>query len=224
VISISVIVPTYNEQETIGSLLDNLAHVGPDEIIVVDGGSTDGTLAPVDGGVRLLQTALGRAVQMNAGASAACGDVLLFLHADARLRPTGLNAIRDAMRDSAVLGGNFDIRYEGKDTAAALFTQINRQRRRWGILYGDSGIFCRRDVFKALGAYRPWPILEDYEFARRLWKAGALALLDEPIYVSDRRWRNSGVFPTLWSWFWVQALYLAGVSPYRLAKLYRHVR
>ena len=120
--------------------------------------------------------------------------------------------------------GNFDIRYEGSDWVAAAFTSANRWRRRLGVFYGDSGIFCRREVFEALGGYAPWPILEDYDFARRLRRAGRLALLDEPIWVSDRRWRTCGLLPTLWSWFWVQGLYLAGVEPKRLAELYRPVR
>ena len=107
---------------------------------------------------------------------------------------------------------------------AAAFTSVNRWRRRLGVFYGDSGIFCRRKVFESLGGYAPWPILEDYDFARRLRKAGKLALLDEPIWVSDRRWRTSGLLPTLWSWFWVQGLYLAGVNPERLAGLYHPVR
>jgi hypothetical protein len=128
------------------------------------------------------------------------------------------------MQDPKVIGGSFDIRYEGGDRTAAIFTRMNRWRRRCGIFYGDSGIFCRRSAFDALGGYRPWPILEDYEFARRICKAGQVALLDEPIFVSARRWRNSGLLPTLWSWFWVQGLYYAGVSPHRLARMYRHVR
>jgi cellulose synthase/poly-beta-1,6-N-acetylglucosamine synthase-like glycosyltransferase len=161
---------------------------------------------------------------MNGGARASSGDVLVFLHADVRLGRYGLAPVRDSLRDPDVVGGNFDIRYEGSDWATAIFTRINRWRRRLGVFYGDSGIFCRRKVFEALGGYSPWPILEDYDFARRLRKAGKLALLDEPIWVSDRRWRISGLVPTLWSWFWVQGLYLAGVAPERLAGLYRPVR
>lgn len=75
-----------------------------------------------------------------------------------------------------------------------------------------------------MGGFADWPILEDYEFVRRLRGHGDLALLDEPIYVSDRRWRRGGLLPTLWAWFWIQGLYLAGVSPRRLAAMYRHIR
>ncbi|MDE3164371.1 MAG: TIGR04283 family arsenosugar biosynthesis glycosyltransferase [Acidobacteriota bacterium] len=221
---ISIIVPTYNEETTIAELMENLASLGAWEIVVADGGSEDRTrdLAAARG--RVLLVPAGRAIQMNAGAKASSGDVLLFLHADVRLEPSALTAVVKAMEDQALVGGNFDIRYDGRDLAAWAFTTINRGRRRWGIFYGDSGIFCRRDVFERLGGYREWPIMEDYEFARRLWKDGKVALLDEPIWVSARRWRNSGLLPTLWSWFLIQALYLAGVAPAKLSRLYRRIR
>jgi GT2 family glycosyltransferase len=173
---------------------------------------------------RVIHTSIGRAVQMNAAAAVASGDILLFLHADARLGASALAVIRSVMKDEGIVGGNFDIRYDGKDWAAETFTRINRWRRSFGVFYGDSGIFCRRSVFERLGGYVTWPILEDYEFARRLRRAGRLAYLNEAIWVSDRRWRNGGLFSTLASWFFIQALYYAGVPPKHLARLYRHIR
>jgi len=125
------------------------------------------------------------------------------------------------MDDQDIIGGNFDVRFEGDDWAASAFTHVNRWRRKLGVFYGDSGIFCRRQVFEKLGGYRPWPLLEDYDFARRLQRAGRLAMLDEPIWVSNRRWRHSGLFRTLWIWFWIQVLYCAGVRPERLAAWYQ---
>jgi rSAM/selenodomain-associated transferase 2 len=221
---VSAIIPTYNEEHTVGSLLKNLKELGVDEVIVADGNSVDRTVEIASAYARVICSETCRASQMNAGARASSGDVLVFLHADVRLGPGGLAAVRDSLRDPDVVGGNFDIRYEGSDSVAAIFTFVNRWRRRLGVFYGDSGIFCRRRVFEALGGYAPWPILEDYDFARRLRKMGRLALLREPIWVSDRRWRTSGVLPTLWSWFWVQGLYLAGVKPERLAGLYHPLR
>lgn len=221
---VSIVIPVYNEEATIGAVLDCLSVFRSAEVIVVDGGSTDRTAEIAAGRARLIRAKCGRAKQMNAGAEAARGDVLLFLHADVRLAPSALDQIRQAVSDAGVAGGNLDIRYEGGDLAASVFTRVNRWRRRFGIFYGDSGIFCRRHVFQSLDGYRPWPIMEDYEFARRLSRAGKLALLDEPIWVSDRRWRRAGLLPTLWSWFVIQGLYSLGVKPERLAWIYRHVR
>jgi rSAM/selenodomain-associated transferase 2 len=223
---VSVIVPAYNEVSTLAALLQDLRAARPDEIIVVDGSSTDGTaeLARRAAGARLIQTRPCRALQMNAGAKAAVGDVLLFLHADVRLPARGLESLRRAMSHCSVIGGNFNICYQGDDLAAKTFTFINRHRRRFGVFYGDSGIFCRRLIFDQLGGFRPWPILEDYEFARRLWKIGNLAFLDDPLYVSDRRWRRSGVVRTASAWVLIQGLYILGVSPARLARFYAHVR
>ena len=222
--TVSVVIPTLNEESTIGALLQDLEGLMPDEVVVADGGSADRTVAIAKRYARVLSLPPGRALQMNAGARACSGDVLVFLHADVRLGPGALAAVRDSMREPRVVGGNFDVRYQGGDWVAGAFTRINRWRRRCGVFYGDSGIFCRRDTFEALGGYRPWPILEDYDFARRLRKSGRLALLGEPIWVSDRRWHNARLLPTLWSWFWIQGLYLAGFPPARLAALYRNVR
>jgi rSAM/selenodomain-associated transferase 2 len=223
-VRISIIIPVYNEESTIGGLLESLLDCGADELLVADGGSADGTVEIASRRARIVHTGTGRAIQMNTAARSASGDVLLFLHADARLGAASLGVVREAMADPAIVGGNFDIRYEGKDWAAAAFTRINRWRRSCGVFYGDSGIFCRKFIFDSLGGFACWPILEDYEFARRLRRAGKLAYLNEPIWVSDRRWRKTGLLPTLTSWFLIQALYYAGVPPKHLARLYRHIR
>jgi rSAM/selenodomain-associated transferase 2 len=223
-VRISIIIPVYNEESTIGGLLRSLEVSGADELLVADGGSGDRTVEIASRYARIVRADTGRAIQMNTAAAVASGDILLFLHADTRLGATALNLVRSVMADDAIVGGNFDIRYEGKDLAAEAFTRINRWRRWFGVFYGDSGIFCRRSVFQSLAGFVCWPILEDYEFARRLRRAGKLAYLEEPIWVSDRRWRKSGLVPTMASWFFVQALYFAGVPPKHLARLYRHIR
>jgi rSAM/selenodomain-associated transferase 2 len=223
-VRISIIIPVLNEETTIGPLLEALQDRGADELLVADGGSVDRTVEIASAHARIVHASEGRAVQMNTAAAVASGDVLLFLHADTRLGATALEVVRNAMSHSVVVGGNFDIRYGGKDWAATAFTYINRMRRRCGIFYGDSGIFCRRSVFQSLGGFVCWPILEDYEFARRLRRVGKLVYLEEPIWVSDRRWRKNGLLTTMASWFFIQSLYYAGVPPKHLARLYRHIR
>lgn len=135
--TISVVIPTLNEETEIGETLERLAALGPDEIVVSDGGSSDRTVAIARSRALVVQGAVGRGPQLNAGVKATNGDVLLFLHADVRLCGAALRAIREVLRDQRVVGGGFDIRYEGGWEARA-FTRINRWRRRLGILYGDS--------------------------------------------------------------------------------------
>lgn len=223
---VSVIIPAFNEQDTLAVLLPALIAQGPLEILIADGESTDGTARVCERfpEVRCIPSPRRRAVQMNRAAREARGDVLLFLHADVGLPEGAIAAVEGVAGDPAVAGGHFDIVFEGGDVPAAVFTWINRVRYRFGIFYGDAGIFCRREIFEQLGGYEEWPILEDYDFARRLQKAGRVASLPDSLRVSDRRWRRGGLFATLWAWFWIQALYLAGVSPHRLAGMYRNIR
>jgi rSAM/selenodomain-associated transferase 2 len=222
-VRVSVLIPVYNEEAVIAETLRAVLRESPYEVIVSDGGSRDSTVARAAPLARIVSGAKGRGMQLNLAARHASGDILLFLHADANLAPGGLARAVEAIEQGAV-GGNFDVEFEGGDWVAAAFGWINRVRCRFGVFYGDSGIFCRRDLFERLGGYQEWAILEDYEFARRLWKSGRVALLDCRIRVSSRRWRKGGTWAAMWSWFWIQGLYLAGVHPDRLSRIYRDVR
>ena len=227
---VSVIIPVLNEERVLAATLRSMAAArGTFEVLVVDGGSTDattGVAANFNSTCRVLHASRGRAAQMNAGAGAARGDILLFLHADVRFHSDGILAIERAMADASVLGGNFRVRFAGGGypLASRLFTAINHHRRRVGIFYGDSGIFVRRAVFQRLEGFAPLPLMEDYEFARRLWKEGRLAHLGEELEVSSRRWENHGVWRTMWAWFWIQTFYTLGVPAARLARWYPAVR
>jgi rSAM/selenodomain-associated transferase 2 len=221
---VSVIVPVLDEAAELPALLDHLrALEGPFEVIVADGGSRDGTaelaaahpLAPI-----VVRGSRGRAVQMNAGAAAAAGELLVFLHADTRL-PHGAHA---ALSGAGADGGNFAIRFDGGDRFSRALGRWYALQRRLGVYYGDSAIWMRRVVFDALGGFRPLPIMEDYELVRRLERGFHTACLPGPAVTSSRRWRALGVPRTVAAWVVVRWLFVAGVPPARLARLYRAAR
>lgn len=223
---VSVIVPVLNEASTIAPFLDMASQLGAHEIIVCDGGSSDETQAIASAaGATVISSKPGRGPQMNAGAARATGDVLLFLHADVRLRPSALPAIRHALSDASKKGGIFDVYFDGGDWVAHSFYWIYHWRRYVGIFYGDAGIFVRRETFFEMGGFKDFPIMEDYEFGRRLFGwGGRMALLMEPIFVSDRRWRNSGLCRTVFVWVVIQTAYCLGYPAQRLGHLYRQIR
>ena len=223
---VSVVVPVLNEARALPGLLDHLASLGGElEVVVADGGSTDGSaelaerhpLQPL-----VIRTQRGRALQLNAGAAAASGDPLVFLHADTRLPPDALARLRRLPR--SIAGGNFDLRFDGGDRFARVLGAWYRAQRSLGIYYGDSAIWLRRAAFDALGGFRPLPIMEDYDLARRLERHGRTACVPGPAVTSGRRWRALGVPRTVLSWIVIRWLFVAGVAPEKLARLYRTAR
>jgi hypothetical protein len=225
---VSVVVPVLDEERALPGLLDRVAALsGRIEVVVVDGGSSDGTLAAArvhPSAPTVVQTSAGRSRQMNRGASAAGGDVLLFLHADTRLPDGAYGAVVEALRDGRIQGGNFALRFDGDDRFARLLGRWYAVQRRTGIYYGDSALFVRREVFDHLGGFRPLPIMEDYDLVRRLEKRGRTVCLPGPALTSARRWRALGVPRTVFSWVVIRWLFIAGVDPARLARLYPHAR
>lgn len=202
---ISVVMPVLNEAAALpGALAALLAQAGDWELIVVDGGSSDGTPAvvpvPAAGRVRLLHTQRGRGAQMNAGAAVARGDTLLFLHADTRL-PTGALARLDAAIACGVSwqGGAFRHAFAPTDWRLRLVSAGNNLRcRRSRVYFGDQAIFVRSALFQRLGGFPEVPVLEDVMFCERLRTHAATVLLPEVVHTDSRRFLHHGVWRSVW--------------------------
>jgi rSAM/selenodomain-associated transferase 2 len=224
---ISVVIPTLNEARRLPGLLATLARqAAPAETIVVDGGSADGTPAlAAKAGATVLRVPAGRGGQLRAGAEAASGKVLLFLHADSVFPEDGLTQLAETLAARPeVVGGNFHVVFDGGDRFSRWLTGFYAWFRRHGLYYGDSGIFVRRAVYDRLGGIRPLALMEDYEFSRRLERAGPTCCLDGPLITSSRRFRGRHPVAIVAGWLWLHALYHLGVPPERLARIYRSAR
>jgi rSAM/selenodomain-associated transferase 2 len=225
---VSIVVPVLDEERALPGLLDHLASLsGSFEVILADGGSTDGTL-DVARGHRLrplvVEATRGRASQCNAGAAAATGSVFLFLHADTRVPADATQSLAAALDDPRMAGGNFELRFDGADRFSQLLGTWYAMQRRAGIYYGDSAIWVRASTFNELGGFRPLPIMEDYDLVRRLERHGPTRCLPGPAVTSARRWKRLGIPRTVFAWVAIRWLFLAGVDPRRLARLYPHAR
>ena len=191
------------------------------ELIVVDGGSRDATLAWCrDRADTVLSAPRGRAVQMNAGARAASGRVLLFLHADTTLPEAAPALIAQALAHS--VWGRFDVRIQGRSALLPVVARcMNLRSRLTGIATGDQALFVRRDTFDALGGFAPQPLMEDIELSQRLRRIGPPACLRAQVCTSGRRWDRHGAWRTIVLMWRLRLLYWLGVPPERLAALYR---
>ncbi len=229
---ISVVIPTLNEQERLPALLAALGRETPapevaPEIIVVDGGSGDATRRLARGaGARVLRAAPGRGQQLAAGAALARGDILLFLHADVRFPTGGLRRIEETLaRAPELVGGNFRLVFDGERRFSRWLTGFYAWFRRRGLYYGDSGIFLRAGVYRALGGFRPIALMEDYDFTRRLERAGPTCCIEEPpLVTSSRRFEGRHPFAIFLGWLEIHALYHLGVPDRLLARRYEQQR
>lgn len=224
--TISVIIPTFNEACGIRETLTRVRSGSDVEVIVSDGGSSDGTPALArDLADRVVASPPGRGRQMNTGVRACRGDILLFLHADTLLPPGWDMMIREIISDGGIAGGAFDLGIASERPGLAWIARAASWRSRLTrVPYGDQAPFVRRTVFEAIGGYPEIPIMEDVAFARKLKRAGRIRFIARPVSTSARRWENEGVlFTTLRNWA-IVTCFLAGVAPERLARWYRDVR
>lgn len=218
--SISVIIPTLNEERY---LEDTLKSIGQGvEIIIVDGGSSDAT---IEVGMRFTERIIlsekGRGAQMDRGAREAAGGLLLFLHADTRLPHGWKGHVEDILKDAKVIGGGFKLKIDSRRFYLHLIEVIANLRSKYlGLIYGDQAIFVRKNDFLAVGGFFGLPLMEDVDLVKRLKKKGRMVLLDAYISTSSRKWDKSGFLrTTLRNWIFL-ILYYVGVSPERLYRWY----
>lgn len=219
---ISVIVPALNEAQNILKSLDSIGRQqGEFEVIVVDGCSADGTADVARPYAKVINSPQrGRAIQMNAGARHACGDVLIFMHADSLLPRNGLSMLRSALLNPRIIGGTFTLKFDSQKFLLRFIAFFTRFRFRF-FHYGDQGIFVRRAVFEELGGFKQMPIMEDIEFLQRLRRRGPVTLIQQPVTTSARRFLRHGIIRQQFLDITLVTLYLLGISAERLSRLYR---
>jgi rSAM/selenodomain-associated transferase 2 len=206
---LSIVVPTWNEADRMAPLARRLSEVAPGaEVVVVDGGSDDGTVeAARAAGLRAVAEPdrRGRARQMNRGAEETRGELLLFLHADTAL-PMGVEqAVADALADPEVALGAFGLRLDRRSAGLRIIEAGIRIRNRlWRMPYGDQALFCRRETFEALGGYAELPYLEDPDLVVRARKLGRVVVLPQTVVTSARGWQGRSILAiTLRNWWWM---------------------
>jgi len=222
---ISMIIPIYNESRTIGNMLKQLdALPGDWEILFADGGSSDDTLAQIADRFRVLHAPKGRANQMNFAAKQAASDYIWFVHCDSRL-PSDAHAQISAAAQRGEKWGCFHIGFDYDGPFMGCNTYFSNRRAKKGIAFGDQGIWVKKDIFAEMGGFPDLPIMEDYEFSRRM-KAAKIPICQLPgrIITSGRRYEKKFPLITMWQMFYLRCLYRSGVDIREIARRYKDIR
>lgn len=223
---ISVIIPVLGEEKSINKILDSIKSVSADtpyETIVVDGDSSGSTITRIaDSSILKMTAPRGRALQMNAGAAIASGDILLFLHADTLLPPQAFPKIIAAVFDKHFIGGAFDLKLENRKWIfRAIGCAASLKHRLTRVPYGDQAIFILKSYFEKIGGYPAIPLMEDVELMKRVKQSGGrIKILRETVITSSRKWEADGIIYTVTRNWIIQALYLFGVPADKLEKYY----
>ncbi len=219
---VSIVVPVLDEEAGIVDLLQRLRREFPEcEIVVVDGGSRDDTVALAQPLAPVVHSAPGRGLQLNAGARCTTGDVLWFLHADTAPDPAALGQIRAALLDPRVAGGGLRLRFDRRSPGLNFLAwSSNIRARRLGLVFGDQAMFLRRDVFAELGGFPEIALMEDLEMSRRVGRRGQLRLLAAASTASARRFEAHGTWRMIVFMQYLKLLYLCRVDPELIRRRY----
>ena len=225
---LSIIIPVLNEQETIGHSLAALKPLRQRgvEVIVVDGGSTDTTLALARPLANLtLSAPLGRACQMNAGARRAQGEHFLFLHSDTALPEQAVELIAGALNQGERMWGRFDVRFDSRLRILRVVSFMMNRRSRWtGIATGDQAMFVQRRAFERVGGFPEIALMEDVALSKSLKRLSPPVCLRARVTTSGRRWEKNGALRTIFLMWRLRAAFFLNADPSRLAERYRHAR
>lgn len=223
--NLSIVVPVLNEARVLPALFEHLQPLrrGGVEVVFVDGGSEDDSVVIASlAGFDVIRADRGRASQMNAGAAAAHGDVLLFLHADTRLPDGAVQLIDAALSGGRHEWGRFDVEFDVRTwTMRATAFGMNTRSRLTGIATGDQALFMTRTAFDEVGGFPDQPLMEDVEITARLRWRSPPACIRRPVLTSARRWESRGAWRTIFLMWRLRLAYWLGASPADLARRYR---